>query len=884
MSITANSQDPTLFLEGQSGWWPSDRTARARLKAFFSRSKSENKIPKRRDHDHADTHPILPSAEWSSSTKTSTARSRSTTWSTRNLLSTQRGVEQTRSRNLNSLDPPPLIQAYSQAKLQEVLDVPSSLTNLLTRSTRRRRNSISGESPSRPSLENNVSLILEAKDSVGKHKRNWSGSSSLTKKLFILATSGHVLQYGADGLNNRLPEQILELGPQSVAFASDALPGKHWVLQISQDHAGGRATSHASKNSWTKLSFRHSEHKRLVQDFLLIFDDALTLGIWLTAIRREIELLGGLEYRPDSREDEFKPISRPVLKAQKSLPNISRLSLHLPTESFLKGFTSSSSKLLPPIPQWAPSSRNVSGSTTDSSIHTDNELDDLRDSSFSDDQSTYTTTTSVAGSIASRSPAFESFSISSNSYREPLTPASTISRLSTPTQHDIGELSMYMETPRKSDSLVPKPLQPHARPDAAQHQRLTSMGGHGVIDHSLFVQPTVYSTYQTRPISTIAPLPPPGHLRKTSVRHRCETQPVPTQQNTPASSRPTSMRSRSSSSVSQCSPTDVQFKRTPRYSLFPRRDSSVGQGSAISPNDIILPRNIRLGSGFEEVHSPVSTTTSSSDHLENSMSPTFEENALTQRQPSLSKSCYKGHRIASPVNAITEEPNQPQRSPLVTERHLQTCFGTNKHISQCQQITPYTTNESSIETTLVEIPQTISRAPSEVRLSNPPRKNRHVKAQKSMPSIAPGAIPPSGPPPSGPLPELPYGAIAHHKSKSSVKVNTRAASISTSSSTISLQYKHTHAESSPSSLSTTKIALAPAAPRTTSSGTAHSKNSSISSAGSVDSVRDVTAWLSSPRIAAFTAKHDTNSAPRLDVALPESSTFGSSFGDLMPRR
>lgn len=878
MSITAHPQDPTLILEGQSGWWPSDRTARARLKAFFSRSKSENKISKRRDHDQADTHPILSSADWSSSIKNSTARNRSTTWSARNLLSTQRGVEQNRPRNLTSLDPPPLIQAYSQAKLQEILDVPSSLTDLLTRGTRRRRNSISGESPSRPSLENNVSLLLENKDSAGKHKRNWSGSSSLTKKLFILATSGHVLQYSADGLNDRLPEQILELGPHSVAFASDVLPGKHWVLQISQDHTGGRTTSHVSKNSWTKLSFRNSENKRLVQDFLLIFDNAHTLGVWLTAIRRDIELLGGLEYRPDSREDEFKPQSRPVLKAQKSLPNISRLSLHLPTESFLKGFTSSSSKLLPPIPQWTPTSRNVSGSTTDSSIHTDNELDDLRDSSFSDDQSTYTATTSIAGSVASRSPAFESFSVSGNSYREPLTPAS---RLSTPTQHDIGELSMYMETPRKNDPLVPKPLQPHGRTDSAQHQRLTSTEGNGIIDHSLFVQPGACSTYQARPISTIAPLPPPGHLRKTSGRHRCEAQPIPTQPNTPASSRPTSMRSRSSSNVTQCSPTDMHFKRTAGYSLFPRRDSSAGQGSITSANDITLPGNIRLGSGFEESHSPTSTTTSPSDYGETSMSPTSDGNGLTQRKSSLSKPGNRGLRISNPANVITEEQSQPQRSPIVTERHLQTCFGTKQHIAQCQKFTPYTTNETSIETTLVEVPHTISRAPSKVRLSNPPRKNGHVKAQKSMPSIAPSSMPPSGPPPNGPLPDLPYGALAHHKSKSSVKVNTRSASTSTCSSTVSLQYKHIHAESSPSSLSTTKIPLAPAAPINSFSDTTHSKNSSVSS---VDSVRDVTAWLSSPRIAAFAAKHNTNSAPRLDVALPESSAFGSSFGDLMPRK
>ncbi|KEF55263.1 uncharacterized protein A1O9_08917 [Exophiala aquamarina CBS 119918] len=889
MSSSAYARnEQSLLVEEQSGWWPSERTAKARLRAFFSRTKSDNKIPKYHttpDHDQADTQPMLASIACSSGKNGSTTRDRSTTWSARHLRPSQRGLKQTRPRTL-ALDPPPLIQAYTQAKLHDILDVPSSLTDVLVRNTRGRRNSISGESPTRCNLETSFSSTLDIQDS-GKHRRNWSGASSFTKKVFVLSSSGYVLQYSAEGLNDRIPEQILELGSRSVAFASDAVPGKHWVLRISQDHTGGRTTSHAPKSSWSKLSFRHNENKRLVQDLLLVFDSALTLGIWLTAIRREIELMGGLEYRPDSRDDEAKHQSRPVLKAQKSLPNIPRASLFFPAESLPKYSQPSSPKPLPPMPQWAPTIRNVSTSTTDSSIHTLNELDDLRDSSFSDDQSTYTATTSVAGSVASRSPAFESFFANDMSYREPLTPASTASRLSTPTQADIGELSMYMETPRKSgnaESLVPERLRRHGRPDAAQCPN-TPAGGKGVVDHALFVQPSPYSTMQTRPISTIAPLPAPGHLRKSSRRQKHESQPVYAQPNTPASSRPSSIRSRSSSNVTLGSPTDAHFNKTASYSLFPpRRDSSVGFGSVAAAANVSLPLNIRPATGVEESNSPASTRGSSVDFGDDGRSSTSEDTALHLRERSMSTARSKGLLLnTNSADVASGAQRVSQRSPIVTERHLQTCFGTapNQNGPKRARAPSQAAAESCIETTLLEMPALISKTPSKVRLSNPPRRQKHLKGQKSMPTLACGTMPPSGPPPTGPLPDLPCEAFSPGKKRSPKANSTGSTSTSAYSSTVSLQSRHAHAESSPSSLSTTKIASRSLASPTAAplDNNTHAKTSSVSS---VDSVRDVTAWLSSPRIAAFTAKYGTNTAPKLDVALPDTSSFSSSFSELMP--
>lgn len=48
-----------------------------------------------------------------------------------------------------------------------------------------------------------------------------------TRKIFILVTSGYLLQYASAGSFDRVPEKMMKLGKDSVAFASDAIPGKH---------------------------------------------------------------------------------------------------------------------------------------------------------------------------------------------------------------------------------------------------------------------------------------------------------------------------------------------------------------------------------------------------------------------------------------------------------------------------------------------------------------------------------------------------------------------------------------------------------------------------------------------------------------------------------
>ncbi len=331
---------PSPDLGEHSGWWPSDRSAKSRFRALFSRSKSQAEVPRQYVSGTFPPHPSVQPLEVDpcplSATGGAAKRARSTTWSKGNRTSSQRSIKQQTPRNTTSWDPPPLFHAYSQAKIHAVLDVPSTPTDAIFRVGPVRMNSFSSEAPSPSSLENSA-MSNSTEDVTSSHKRNMSSLStgcSATQKLFILTCAGLVLQYSTDGLNDRAPEKIIELGSESVAFASDSIPGKHWVLRISHDGNLDQTSSESSKIAWSKWSFRNSENRKLVKDLLLIFDNAQSLGTWLTAVRREIEHLGGLEYRPDSREEESKGESRPSLKAQRSLPVLGLSSPIMQAEEF----------------------------------------------------------------------------------------------------------------------------------------------------------------------------------------------------------------------------------------------------------------------------------------------------------------------------------------------------------------------------------------------------------------------------------------------------------------------------------------------------------------------------------------------------------------------
>ncbi|RYO89501.1 hypothetical protein DL764_008571 [Monosporascus ibericus] len=118
-----------------------------------------------------------------------------------------------------------------------------------------------------------------------------------------------------------MPEKSLQLTKDSAVFASDLIPGRHWVLQVvsSMDANGNPMTDARSIKS--KFLFRNYG-KRHVTNFLLVFESAESMDSWLATLRREIRSLGGKKKlsetgKPDAENEpdevEVKPRRRTLV-------------------------------------------------------------------------------------------------------------------------------------------------------------------------------------------------------------------------------------------------------------------------------------------------------------------------------------------------------------------------------------------------------------------------------------------------------------------------------------------------------------------------------------------------------------------------------------------
>ena len=194
--------------------------------------------------------------------------------------------------------PPPLFQVYPQAVKHATLRVPSLSAEYIVR--------LSNEKDTYTSQKTE---LYTSSTNTGKHQKEKRSrrpriSDVLAKaawvdKVFVVVTSGYVLQYAGDGLYDRLPEKIMPLSKDSAAFASDAIPGKPYVLQISQvSDDEGTLDTEASQSLFKKLGIR-IEPKRSTSCFLLVIESPEDMSAWLVTVRKEIEALGGKEYKPD---------------------------------------------------------------------------------------------------------------------------------------------------------------------------------------------------------------------------------------------------------------------------------------------------------------------------------------------------------------------------------------------------------------------------------------------------------------------------------------------------------------------------------------------------------------------------------------------------------
>ncbi|KAL8905369.1 MAG: hypothetical protein Q9207_002680 [Kuettlingeria erythrocarpa] len=194
-------------------------------------------------------------------------------------------------------DPPPLFQAYPQSVKHGTTFAPVMSTDSILRFHAERK---------RRQRKNSTTLASSETDGIDEQDGTVRGDDreelqevDLAQKIYVLVTSGYILQYAGEGSYDRLPEKILSIGPDSAAFASDAVPGKHWVLQVSHalDEDG---IAKLEKRSFVKKLGLGGDMKRCsALNFLIVFSDPEDLGVWLTIVKGELEAWGGKSYDQD---------------------------------------------------------------------------------------------------------------------------------------------------------------------------------------------------------------------------------------------------------------------------------------------------------------------------------------------------------------------------------------------------------------------------------------------------------------------------------------------------------------------------------------------------------------------------------------------------------
>ena len=207
-------------------------------------------------------------------------------------------------RDNTTWNPPPLFQAYPQAIKHSSLSAPSLSADAILRHYQTKNNH--GTDPQ------HTTTVSDGQDSSDQdperrmhiaNKRQRSHETVLNapwvQKIYVLVTSGYILQYTGEGTFDRLPEKIMPLGKNSAAFASDVIPGKPWVLRVCQEALDDEnALNLQGANSmFKKFSFRNDDKKPA--NFLLVINSPEEMNEWLVAVRKEIEGLGGRQYRPD---------------------------------------------------------------------------------------------------------------------------------------------------------------------------------------------------------------------------------------------------------------------------------------------------------------------------------------------------------------------------------------------------------------------------------------------------------------------------------------------------------------------------------------------------------------------------------------------------------
>lgn len=311
--------------------------------------------------------------------------------------------------------PPPLFQVYPQAIMHSTLPACAASVDALAK-LNASHNLLTKEEPI---PEEGAEKREEKPKKLHQRHAGARGALEWTTKTYTLVTSGYLLQYAADGHHDRSPEKILRLSKDSAAFASDLIPGKHWVLQV----VACMDASTDSRSFISKLALRGTERK-FVSTMLMVFERAEDMDSWLAVLRKEIEELGGKKQLTETGEVKSADVDA-QLKTQASQRTLvvrdpSRFST-LGSQDFSglqDGEMQEHDHGLPMIPtsDFNPDLSMDDGSFTESHCSSDGQrLESLRDSRESNTRFSYISSSqrthgTTANSSPSCSPTRTSFS------------------------------------------------------------------------------------------------------------------------------------------------------------------------------------------------------------------------------------------------------------------------------------------------------------------------------------------------------------------------------------------------------------------------------------------------------------------------------------------
>ncbi|KAL7628081.1 translation initiation factor eIF3 subunit g [Parahypoxylon ruwenzoriense] len=218
--------------------------------------------------------------------------------------------------SVTTFDPPPLFKMYPQAIKHATLPTCVASIDALARLSESKSSLLRNESSrSDLALDQIEASGLERKGESERKKKSKS-TPEWTSKIYALVTSGYLLQYAAEGPFDRLPEKILQLTRDSAAYATDLIPGRHWVIRVASFTDANGNPSSDTKSFRSKLALRGVE-KRQISNMLLVFKSPEAMDAWLAILRREIESLGGKKKLSETGKAEVDDDAT-MLKAQAS--------------------------------------------------------------------------------------------------------------------------------------------------------------------------------------------------------------------------------------------------------------------------------------------------------------------------------------------------------------------------------------------------------------------------------------------------------------------------------------------------------------------------------------------------------------------------------------